>query len=92
MLRVIPTKQVRTEGEFTLVAASDVTHVWLTRAYIENDHPVLDSLQIPNERIQTIISLLEERQRALDGLGRARLLSASPPTDVRHREALGGKR
>ncbi len=92
MLHVMPAKQVRTEGEFTLVAASDVTHVWLMRSYLENDHPVLDSLQIPDERIQTIISLLEERQRVLDESGRARLLSAPPPADVRHREGLGGRR
>ncbi len=90
LLRVMPTKQVRTEGEFTLVAASDVTHVWLTRAYLENDHPVLDSLQIPDERIQTIINMLEERQRVLDESGRARLLPATAHTDVRHREALEG--
>lgn len=90
MLRVMPAKHVRTEGEFTLVAASGVTHVWLTRAYLENDHPVLDSLQIPDERIQTIISMLEERQRVLDEAVKARTLTTAQRMDVRHQEALGG--
>lgn len=92
MARDAAGKQVRTEGEFTLVAASEVTHVWLTRSYLENDHPVLDSLQIPDERIQTIISLLEERQQALDELRRAHRLSAPQHNDVRHREAFGVER
>ena len=70
MARDAVRKQVRTEGEFTLVAASEVTHVWLTRAYLENEHPVMDSLQIPNEKIQVIIAMLEERQKALDEVER----------------------
>ncbi len=73
MLQAMRTKQVRTEGEFTLVAASDVTHVWLTRAYLENEHPVMDSLQIPNEKIKAIIAMLEERQRILDAIERGAL-------------------
>lgn len=70
MPRNAVSKQVHTEGEFTLVAASEVTHVWLTRAYLENEHPVMDSLQIPNEKIQVIIAMLEERQKALDEVER----------------------
>lgn len=68
-------RQVSSRGEFTLVSADGVTHVWLTRAYLENEHPVMDSLQIPNEKIGVIIAMLEERQGALDELER----SSKPP-------------
>ena len=92
MLHVLPAKQVRTEGEFTLVAASEVSHVWLTRAYLENDHPVMDSLQIPRERIQTIIGLLEERQRVLDETREARSVRAAHADNLPERSDSGKTR
>jgi len=68
MIKRNETRQVSSRGEFALVSADNVTHVWLTRAYLENEHPVMDSLQIPNEKIQVIIAMLEERQVLLDHL------------------------
>lgn len=48
------------EGEFSLVTLPMGTHVWVVRHYLENDHPVLDSLQIPGERIEQVINLLQK--------------------------------